>query len=364
MHLLKVFLSSTCYDLSILRETIGKHIKQLGHEAVMSETSIYYEAHKPMELSCYNEVAESDILIHVIGGLFGSDSKINKNYSVAQMELLRAIELRKPILVFIDSKVESDYDFYKKNKEIFDETPRINFNFKVVKDYKVFKFIDLIKNKDLPVYVYDAADKLMQVISNHLSSLFHDRLKKRKVTAYEFFDQNYVNVSQEFMQDLKMYNSLSVIGLGQSRMIRAYGRKFTEIVERGGKVCFILTDPDGESTKMCAKRSSLNRDGIEEDIAIHKEAINRLLDIKSKKEQAVEVKIADIMFPYTIYAFNIENIEQAVFYIWFTPLFEPSEKRLGFRLCGERDPEISESFIRQFNEVMRISKDVIKKYSR
>lgn len=363
MHLLKVFLSSTCYDLGILRETIGKYIKQLGHEAVMSETSIYYEAHKPMETSCYKEVAESDILIHIIGGLYGSQSKINENFSVAQTELLRAIELRKPIMVFIDSKVDNDYETYKMNEVILNKNPTIEFQFKVVKDSRVFKFLDLIKTKNLPIYTYDAVEKLMKVMSDQMSSLFHDRLKKRRIDACEFFDQNYVDVSQEFMSDLKNCKSLSVIGLGQNRMIRAYGGKFIDIVQRGGKVCFILTDPDGESTKMCARRSSLNQDGIEEDIAIHKEAINRLWDIKAKKKRSMDIKIADIMFPYTIYAFNIENSVKAIFYIWFTPLFEPSEKRLGFRLCGENDIDISESFIRQFNEVRKVSTDVKKKYS-
>ena len=132
-------------------------------------------------------------------------------------------------------------------------------------------------------------------------------------------------------------------------MIRSYGGKFAEIL-KGGKVNFILTDPDGESTKMCAKRSSLNRDGISEDIAIHKEAINRLLDIKTKNGRKIHVKVADIMFPYTMYAFDIEEKKEATIYIWFTPLFEPSEKRLGFRVTGVNDPEVVESFVRQLKK--------------
>ena len=115
MQLLKVFLSSTCYDLGILRETIGVHIKALGHEAIMSEESIYYESHKPLEVSCYNAVADSDIVIHIIGGKFGSESKkINNNYSIAQTELLKAIDLRKPIMVFIEDKVNHDYIAYQR----------------------------------------------------------------------------------------------------------------------------------------------------------------------------------------------------------------------------------------------------------
>ena len=43
MQLLKVFLSSTCYDLGVLRETIGGHINALVYEAITSEDSISYE---------------------------------------------------------------------------------------------------------------------------------------------------------------------------------------------------------------------------------------------------------------------------------------------------------------------------------
>ncbi len=353
MQLLKVFLSSTCYDLGILRETIGTHIKALGHEAIMSEDSIYYESHKLLEVSCYNEVANSDIVIHIIGGKFGSESKIKQNYSVAQSELLKAIELHKPIMVFIEDKVNHDYTAYRENKNIFLLHPEImnNWKFEIVTDYRVFEFVNLIKNKNIPIYTYSSSNKLKTVISNQLSSLFHDRLNNNKNYASEFFDQNYVDASKEFLEDLKNCKSLSVIGLGQNRMIRSYGEKFTEILRRQGKIKFILTDPDGDSTKMCAKRSSLNREGIDEDIAIHKEAINRLLDIKAKNWEKIHIKIADIMFPYTMYAFNIEERKQATIYVWFTPLFEPSEKRLGFRISGLNDPEIVDSFIRQFEEI-------------
>lgn len=353
MQLLKVFLSSTCYDLGVLRETIGGHIKALGHEAIMSEDSIYYESYKPLELSCYNEVANSDIMIHIIGGKFGSESKINQNYSVAQTELLKAIDLRKPIMVFIEDKVNHDYIAYQENEKIFLAHPEImnDWKFEIVTDYRIFGFVKLIKNKNLPIYTYNSSEKLKTVISNQLSSLFHDRLSKSKNDAREFFDQNYVDVSKEFLSNLKNCKSLSVIGLGQNRMIRSYGGKFAEILQREGKVKFILTDPDGESTKMCAKRSSLNREGINEDIAIHKEAINRLLDIKTKNRGKIHIKVADIMFQYTMYAFDIEEKEKATIYVWFTPLFEPSERRLGFRVTGANDPEIVDSFIRQFEEI-------------
>lgn len=353
MQLTKIFVSSTCYDMVILRENIGGLIRSLGHEAVMSEDSIYYESHKPLELSCYNEVANSDIVIHIIGGKFGSESKDNQDYSVAQTELLKAIELRKPIMVFIEDKVNHDYTAYQENEEIFLKHPEIRnqWKFEIVTDYRVFSFIKLIKNKNLPIYTYSSSDKLKKTISNQLSSLFHDRLSKSKNDAKDFFNQNYVDVSKEFLTDLKNCKSISVIGLGQNRMIRSYGGKFAEILQRGGNVKFILTDPDGESTKMCAKRSSLNREGINEDIAIHKEAINRLLNLKEKYVEKMHIRVADIMFPYTMYAFNIEKKQQAKIYIWFTPLFEPSEKRLGFRVTGTNDPEIVDSFIRQFKEV-------------
>lgn len=61
-----------------------------------------------------------------------------------------------------------------------------DWKFEIVTDYRIFGFVKLIKNKNLPIYTYNSSEKLKTVISNQLSSLFHDRLSKSKNDAREF----------------------------------------------------------------------------------------------------------------------------------------------------------------------------------
>lgn len=117
MGLLKIFVSSTCYDLKAVREVIGNFITELGHEPIMCESNIYYKQYCLPEQSCYDEIEESDILVHVIGGSFGSDSQVMEDISVAEAEVVTAIKLHKPIFIFLYSPVLQEYYLYEKNKK-------------------------------------------------------------------------------------------------------------------------------------------------------------------------------------------------------------------------------------------------------
>ena len=98
---------------------------------------------------------------------------------------------------------------------------------------------------------------------------------------------------------------------------------------------------------------------------MHKEAINRLIDLK--KEGELRIYISDFMYPYTMYAFNCEDkvSEETKMYIWQTVLFEASDKRPGFVCEGKEDKERMESYYRQFRELRdncSLTHEVTKKY--
>jgi len=137
---LKIFISSTCYDLSIVRSQLRGFILGLGYEPVMSDFSdVLYDPRAHTHTSCVQEVTNCDMLILIIGSRFGgtaipkaidevdiiklmNKSKSKKIFenpnklSITQLEVLKAIEYNIPIFTFIDSKVYHDHLVYENNK--------------------------------------------------------------------------------------------------------------------------------------------------------------------------------------------------------------------------------------------------------
>lgn len=349
MSQLEIFISSTCYEMDNVRETLKNCIEQMGHKAIMCE-SMYYADGLTAEAACYENVKNCDLIVHIIGKHFGSPATNDKAYSVAQKELKTALEEKKPKIVLIPRDVQNDFTLYCNNTQ--SARKRIAYTSVKRKDAeKLFCFIKQIRTElNIPMFTYDSLGDLQQVIKNQLSGLFKEKLDNRNISASDYFTQSYTQLSYEFYNDLLHCRSLDVIGLGQDRMIKTIYREYESILKRSGSIRFALTDPDGISTDMCTRRSSGDRKNVENDRGVHKTAINRLLDLKSipTAKGTLKIYIADFMYPYTMYAFNMEDISNAKVYVWITPLFEPSSNRLGFVLQGLRDRTQIESFQRQF----------------
>lgn len=137
----KIFVSSTCYDLSVLRAELRNFILSLGHEPVMSEyADVLYDPRSHTHTSCINEVQNCDILVVIIGSRFGGTSvpealeqieidKLKdlskdteylsgqKKISITQLEVLRAIEKNIPVYTFVEKKVYYEHEVYEKNKK-------------------------------------------------------------------------------------------------------------------------------------------------------------------------------------------------------------------------------------------------------
>lgn len=63
MAALRVFVSSTCYDLSVIRSQLRQFIECLGHEPVMSDyNDVVYDPASHTHTSCVDEVAACPLL--------------------------------------------------------------------------------------------------------------------------------------------------------------------------------------------------------------------------------------------------------------------------------------------------------------
>lgn len=180
--------------------------------------------------------------------------------------------------------------------------------------------------------------------------------------ASTFFVESYTNHSASFYEAFENANTLDVLGLGQVRMVIQHGKKIKHILKSGGRVRFILQDPEGEAVRMAVQRSSYPHQEVDTIRAEHWATLNRLRQFASDPDciGTLEVKFIDTLL-YTMYGFDLEDPDKACAFIWITPFREPSTGRPGFKLTKTRDPYWTESFIRQFETMWAC--EIVKPYN-
>ncbi len=130
----RIFISSTYYDLKHVRSSLESFVNDMGYESILFESGdIYFDPTKPLDESCYKEVESCHMLVLIIGGKYGSpesaatkDKKtkpddLSKQYefynSITKNEYLSAMRNNKPVMIFVDNGVYSEYQTYKKNRD-------------------------------------------------------------------------------------------------------------------------------------------------------------------------------------------------------------------------------------------------------
>ena len=138
---LKVFISSTCYDLGVIRSQLKSFIEKMGYDSILSENNdVFYNPNDHTHESCVKDVANADIVILIIGSRFGgtaipslkklvdfeslsvasAQTKIiekKEKLSITQFEILKAIESNIPIYTFVEDDVYHDHHVYEQNKD-------------------------------------------------------------------------------------------------------------------------------------------------------------------------------------------------------------------------------------------------------
>lgn len=206
---LRVFISSTCYDLSLLRSQLRLFIRGLGYDPVMSDyEDIVYDPRTHTHTSCVDEVASCDILILIIGSRLGSEADINalntidfeaiKNesdcvtslkekghLSVTQLEVLKAIESSIPVYTFIDKRVLHDHELYEKNKnsEIIDQIIFPSIEKQEAAKY-IFNFINFVRlrTKNNNIFTFEKGQDIEEILRKQWSGYFKRLLQEQRIT--------------------------------------------------------------------------------------------------------------------------------------------------------------------------------------
>lgn len=193
----RIFVSSTYYDLRVIRADLERFLKELGYEPVLFERGhVPYGKEEALEEYCYREISNCDMLITVIGGKYGSQSKDQKN-SITQKELRTAIDLGKQIYVFVEKAVLSEYRTYLGNREVTGFKPV------AVNDPKVYTFIEEIYAlpSGNPIEGFETSDDIVRYLKEQWAGLFQRLLQ-------EYSRQKEVNIIEGLKATASTLNHL------------------------------------------------------------------------------------------------------------------------------------------------------------
>ncbi len=207
----RVFLSSTFYDLKQVRADIDMFIENLGYEPVRNEEGdIPYGKDDALEEYCYKEIKNIDILISIIGGRFGSESKRNTS-SISQIELKTALKEGKQIYIFIEKNVLAEYETYLLNKDN-------NTKFRYVDDIRIYKFIEEIKglSANNNIKGFETANDITRYLKEQFAGLFQRFLEEQTRIKEISIISNLEKTAQTLN---KLVNYLSEENKGQTEEI-------------------------------------------------------------------------------------------------------------------------------------------------
>ena len=181
----RVFISSTYYDLKNVRADLERYIKDRGFDPVLNERGqIPYGNEEKLEEYCYREIENCDILVSIIGGRHGSSSTQDP-YSISQKELKTAIDLGRPVYIFVEKSVLAEYRTYEKNKESKD------IEYVAVDNLAVYQFMDEVFSLPInnQVAPFETSSEITVYLQEQWAGLFQrllrDDAKKKEVMLLE-----------------------------------------------------------------------------------------------------------------------------------------------------------------------------------
>jgi len=234
----KIFLSSTCYDLGMVREQLRSFFLRLGYDPILSEYSdVLYDPRTHTHTSCIQEVPNADIVVVLIGSRFGGravpealgsidiESLLKSSFdvtvlrdpeklSITQLEVLKAIDATVPVFAFVDEKVMHDHYVYQKNKDIADKIkfPSIE---KPESARYIFEFINFLhqRNKGNSVIPFGRIEDIETHLLKQWGALFQKLLREQRDHTQE--TRKLFTISEQ-IEDIKTA-IISTIGNAQSR---------------------------------------------------------------------------------------------------------------------------------------------------
>lgn len=179
----RVFISSTCYDLSEVRDSLVDFIESFGFDPILSERGdVFYHPDIHTHDSCINEIGNCHLFILLIGGRFGGNYISDTSKSIVNAEYAAAKEKKIPVFTFVKRNVFFDHNVFLKNKSnkaldnIVFPSIETNANAK-----KIFTFIDDVRlsSNNNGYFPFDFARDITSLLRKQWAGMFFEFLEQR-----------------------------------------------------------------------------------------------------------------------------------------------------------------------------------------
>lgn len=119
---MKIFISSTCYDLIDIRAEINFLLKESGLTSIMSDqynSDFNIKTNTNSIETCLINLRNSDLVVIILSKRYGP--KLGgagfEDISATHLEYKEAIKENKPVLFYMRDRLEADYNLYRKTKD-------------------------------------------------------------------------------------------------------------------------------------------------------------------------------------------------------------------------------------------------------
>ena len=188
-----IFISSTCYDLSQVRQDLRDFISGLGHNPMMSEQNDFpIDPQLDNWENCINAVKKyADIFVLIIGNRYGAVGETGK--SITNTEYLTAVQKGIPIYTFSLKQMTTLLPMWERN-------PDADYSH-AVDNPKIFEFLaDVRKKSGRWNFEFENAQDIKDTLRKQLSILFHNSLELRKRIVASPYEDLYGKVSSKALK--------------------------------------------------------------------------------------------------------------------------------------------------------------------
>lgn len=211
MARLKVFISSTYYDLKHIRSTMETFVEDMGYEAVLSEKgSIAYNPSQPLDESCYRDAQTCDILVLIIGGRYGAAASseeakpvdfYDRYDSITKKEFQSALDKDTPVYILIEKLVYGEFETFKKNRD------NSEIKYAHVDSVNVFYLIEdiLSKPKNNAIFHFEKHSEIIGWLKLQWSGYFKELLSQKSESKQISSLSEQVKYLSELNTTLKVY---------------------------------------------------------------------------------------------------------------------------------------------------------------
>lgn len=180
MAIPRVFISSTCYDLKHIRESLKYFVRTIGYEPVLSdEGDVFYSPDIHTHESCLKEVETCQFFILIIGGRYGGKF-ISNDTSITNNEYKTAIESNIPIFALVEQSVYSEHLVFSTNKKKQADIAHL-IDYPSVDNIKIFEFIDEVRKKirNNAIYSFKDFSDIESYLKKQWAGMMYDFITNR-----------------------------------------------------------------------------------------------------------------------------------------------------------------------------------------